>query len=68
MDIRTALALSGACLAVGVLAGWRGARPPDPMRGPRMVPWRFLMLLAVSGAIIFGFAAAQLAGFGPPPR
>jgi hypothetical protein len=68
MDIRTALALAGACVAVGVFAGWRGARPPNPMKGPRMIPWRFLMVLAATGALIFGVAAAQLAGFGPPPR
>jgi hypothetical protein len=68
MNLSTALALAGACLAVGILAGWRGARPPDPMKGPRMVPWRFLMVLAAAGAIVFGAAAAQLAGFGPPPR
>ena len=30
--------------------GWRGARPSDFLR-PRMVPWRFIMLLA--GALVF---------------
>ena len=34
-----------------VFTGWRGARPPDVARGPRMTPWRFLMLL--SGALAF---------------
>ena len=37
-------------LTVCVFAGWRGARPTDFLR-PRMVPWRFIMLLA--GAAIF---------------
>ena len=68
MDIRTALALSGAFAVLGVFAGWRGARPFDPRKGPRMVPWRFVMVLAAAGAIIFGVSAAQLAGFGPPGR
>jgi len=68
MDLRTALTLSGACMALGVFAGWRGAQPPNPMKGPRMVPWRFLMVLAATGALIFGIAAAQLAGLAPPSR
>jgi hypothetical protein len=40
-----------ACVASLVFTGWRGARPPDIHRGPRMAPWRFLMLL--SGALTF---------------
>lgn len=34
-----------------VFTGWRGARPPNVVKGPRMMPWRFLMLL--SGAMTF---------------
>jgi len=41
--------LAGAVIVCG-FAGWRGARPTDFLR-PRMVPWRFVMLLA--GAVIF---------------
>ena len=68
MDIRTALALSGVFAALGVFAGWRGARPFDPRRGPRMVPWRFVMVLAAALAIVLGFTAARMAGFSPPGR
>ena len=68
MDIRTALSFAGACAAVGVFAGWRGAQLPDPIKGPRMVPWRFVMVLAATGALLFGLTAAQMAGFGPPGR
>ena len=68
MDLRTVLALSGAFAAIGVFAGWRGARPFDPRRGPRMVPWRFIMVLAAAGAVLLLFQAAQLAGFGPAGR
>jgi hypothetical protein len=28
------------------VSGYMGARMPDPKRGPRMLPWRFMMLLA----------------------
>lgn len=45
------LSLLAACLVAVVFTGWRGARPPDISKGPRMMPWRFLMLL--SGALTF---------------
>lgn len=51
MTLIPTLALLAACLACLVFTGWRGARPPDIHRGPRMMPWRFLMLLF--GALTF---------------
>jgi hypothetical protein len=51
MPLIPTLALLVAAVALAVFAGWRGALPPDPLRGVRMVPWRFVML--VSGAIAF---------------
>ena len=45
------LTLLAAASAVAVFSGWRGARPPDLTKGPRMVPWRFIMLVA--GALTF---------------
>ncbi|WP_366941095.1 hypothetical protein [Brevundimonas sp.] len=44
------LSLLAGALIVGVFAGWRGAQPSDFLK-PRMVPWRFVMLLA--GALAF---------------
>lgn len=45
--------LIGLCLALGAaFAGWRGARPPNPHRGPRLIPWRFLMVLMTACAIL----------------
>ena len=34
------------------VSGYMGARAPDPKRGPRMMPWRFLMLLAVVALLL----------------
>jgi hypothetical protein len=48
MDLQNSLALAGTLLALVVFAGWRGARPPNPHRGPRLMPWRFLMLLGAA--------------------
>ena len=33
-------------------SGYMGARMPDPRRGPRMLPWRFLMLLGVLAVLL----------------
>lgn len=62
MSLTLTLSLLAACLAVAVFAGWRGARPPDPMRGPRLVPWRFLMTLAACGALVFLVHLVKLLG------
>ncbi|HEX8471507.1 MAG TPA: hypothetical protein VF633_10370 [Brevundimonas sp.] len=60
------LSLTLIFLAIGVVvtlfAGWRGARPTDLMKGPRMIPWRFLMLL--SGAVSFLLVVHLAALFG----
>ena len=34
------------------LFGYLGARPYDPKKGPRMVPWRFFMLLTFTVALL----------------
>lgn len=44
--------LAACALALTVLFGWLGARPANPLRGPRLVPWRFLMLLAFLGLVL----------------
>jgi len=45
------LTLLAAAIAIAAFSGWRGARPPDLSKGPRMMPWRFIMLVA--GAFSF---------------
>ncbi|HEX4742845.1 MAG TPA: hypothetical protein VH353_16075 [Caulobacteraceae bacterium] len=44
--------LAACALALTVLFGWLGARPASPLRGPRLVPWRFLMLLTFLGMVL----------------
>ena len=46
LEITLGAILAGAALAA--FAGWRGARPSQPHRGPRLVPWRFIMVLAAA--------------------
>jgi hypothetical protein len=53
MGLQLTLWLFAACAATALVCGWRGARPPNLMRGPRLVPWRFLMALSACGALVF---------------
>lgn len=66
MSLPIVFALAGASAGIAVFAGWRGALPPNPMKGPRLVPWRFIMVLASAAAIGALFMGLRLAGFGPP--
>ena len=48
MDMTLTLAIGAGLAAIMLFAGWRGARPPNPHRGPRLIPWRFIMLVAAA--------------------
>lgn len=61
-------ALLAFCIALALVAGWRGGRPPDLARGPRMVPWRFIMLLSATLAFLLLVHLAYALFGGPPPR
>ncbi|MEG1451301.1 hypothetical protein [Brevundimonas sp.] len=46
MSLTLTLILTALSTGLTFLCGWRGAKPTDIMRAkPRMMPWRFLMLL-----------------------
>ena len=64
MSLSVTLGLCGLFLALGVFFGWRGAAPPNPHRGPRLVPYRFLMVLC--GAALLYLAAHLLNLMGIP--
>jgi len=56
------LVFAAAAVVVAGFAGWRGARPPDLAKGPRMVPWRFIMLLSGAALAVLVTHMAGLAG------
>jgi hypothetical protein len=62
MGLHLTLALTAACAAVAALCGWRGARAPDLRRGPRLIPWRALMMLAAAFALLFLVHLVNLVG------
>jgi hypothetical protein len=65
MSMTLTLSLLAGALIVAVFAGWRGARPSNFLK-PRMVPWRFIMLLA--GALVFLLAIHLGTLLGVQPR
>ena len=54
--------LAALFLGTALLAAWRGARPPNPLKGPRMVPWRLLMLTSFALAMLMLVHVLNLAG------
>jgi hypothetical protein len=65
MDMPLTLTICAGLLAVALFAGWRGARPPNPHRGPRMMPWRFIMVTAAAGLLPMLVHLASLLGLTP---
>lgn len=62
MTVQITLAVAIAAAGLAGLFGWLGARPPDPTRGPRMAPWRFLMVLCAAAAMLMLVHLANLFG------
>jgi hypothetical protein len=62
MDLTVTLALFAAAVALTVFAGWRGARPWDPRRGVRMVPWRLIMVLSAAAVLVLLIHVGTLLG------
>jgi hypothetical protein len=65
MDLRLLVALGLGLAALSAFAGWRGARPPNLMKGPRLIPWRAIMVFAAAGAVIVLVQIEQAVGFAP---
>lgn len=68
MSLTVTLALIALFAALTLFAGWRGSRPVDVHRGPRMMPWRFLMLLSAVAIIFLAVHLLNLAGVATGPE
>jgi len=62
MSMTVTLALLAVSVAMTALSAWRGGLPPDIIRGPRMIPWRFLMILFAALAMLLVIHVAALLG------
>ena len=50
-------------LGVLALAAWRHGRPPEPEKGPRMIPWMLIVLVAaLAGIVGLAIATASVLG------
>ena len=68
MGLTVTLWIGAAALVVALFCGWRGARAPDLTRGPRMIPWQMLMMLAGAAVVMMAVHAAALLGLTPPAQ
>lgn len=63
MPLNATLIMLAVAVAVGLFCAWRGAQPPDLIRGPRMIPYRFIMVLAAAVVLVTVVHLMNLAGF-----
>jgi hypothetical protein len=52
LTVPVTLAAMAGLAVLAALCGWRGARLPDIRKGPRMIPWRWLMLMCAAFELI----------------
>jgi len=62
MDMPLTFALTVGFGGLAVFCGWRGAQPPNVIKGPRIMPWRMLMLLSAAACILMLVHLVNLAG------
>ncbi|CAN1517151.1 hypothetical protein MCEMIH16_00978 [Caulobacteraceae bacterium] len=62
MDLSATLAAMAAFIALTLFAGWRGSRPPDLLKGPRMMPWRLIMVTSAAVVLVLLVHLASLLG------
>jgi hypothetical protein len=62
MSFPITLGVIAALAALAAFSGWRGALPPDLIRGPRLVPWRLIMVSAAAGVLVFTVHLVNLLG------
>ena len=63
MGVGISIAIAVAAALLAALSGWLGARPADPARGPRLAPYRFLMLVGAAVVLMMLVHLVNLAGF-----
>ncbi|AZS20983.1 MULTISPECIES: hypothetical protein [unclassified Caulobacter] len=70
MDLTVTAAAAILFLILAVLFGWLGARPINVLKGPRLIPWRPLMMICVVGLMLMMVHLVNLLGVqtGGQPR
>lgn len=72
MDMTITLAGLALAAALTVFFGWMGAKPPNLVRGPRLMPYRLLMVFSAAATVLMVVHVLNLMGVAtgqpdPPP-
>ena len=62
MDWPVTLIVTALAVAVTAVCGWLGARPPNFNRGPRLFPYRLVMVLGAALVMLMLAHMVNLAG------
>lgn len=62
MDMIATLVAGATTIILTVVFGWLGARPSNPARGPRMAPWRPMMMATAVATLLLAAHALNLMG------
>ncbi|ATC25003.1 hypothetical protein EIB18_10840 [Caulobacter vibrioides] len=62
MDLPVTAAAAILFLMLAVLFGWLGARPINILKGPRLIPWRPMMMICVVGLMLMLVHLVNLLG------
>lgn len=62
MELAATTVLAAVAAAFAVFAGWRGAQPPNLAKGPRLTPWRPLMMASALIALLALVHLANMVG------
>jgi hypothetical protein len=62
LDLTLTAILGVVCALAAAGCGYMGARAPDPRRGPRMLPWRFMMLVLALVTLLLASHLLNLLG------
>jgi len=62
MDVSTTLGAVVAFTGLAALSGWRGSLPPNLVKGPRMIPWRMIMVTSAAVVLVLLVHLASLFG------
>jgi hypothetical protein len=62
MSMTLTLSLLAGLAAMTLFAGWRGSLPPNLVKGPRMIPWRVIMVVSAAGVAMMAVHLATLIG------
>lgn len=63
VSLAVTVSIAAVAALLAVLFGWLGARKPDPARGPRLAPYRFLMLASAAVVLTMIVQLVNLARF-----